>query len=357
MKAIWIVSLVLGLGVLSCGQASTNPVKDIRALVVDTLGEDLSLVTADTPPKVHKAAVMVGKSPNQVLIRGTEAIVLNSKSNSIGIIDMNRWTVVREYSLGDGCSPYLMALSDAGYLVVTCNQTNEVLKVDPEAALSANPVLARLAVPGGADLQPTDPAKPGYGRPQGVVIEGHKAYVTLSNLGDDWMPAGPGMVLVVDLAAWVNGKLIQTAKTNPGYIFQPLQATGKLYVTTVGSFDGHGMVEVLDTSADAFTSTVEVGGAPGRMWIDEKNIGWVADQMEGQVLKFDVTTGKVLDPLVLCPSQGDNNFVSDVGTDGGGNLYATCFATDTLYWLTPGATGPQAVQVGDGPVGLLVMQR
>jgi DNA-binding beta-propeller fold protein YncE len=343
----------------SCGQSGGGPLDDYRAIVVNSLGGDVSLIHDDYT--VTKNATTVGEAPNQVIIRGREAIVISSRSNSIQVIDIETWTVVREYNVGDGCNPYLGALTQDDLLVITCNQSNELILVDPDVSMEAEAVLERMDLPTGADLFPFDPGDLGHARPQGVAVVGHKAYVSLTNLGDDWMPKGNGVVVVVDVAAWTADKLIELNETNPYMVYKPLWGGNQLYVPCSGDFSGTGVVEVLDTSSGQLVNTIGVEGAPGRMCVDKAGMAWVGDQMDGRLLRFEVSTGQVQDPVMLCPADYPNqiyDFIADVGVDGRGNVYACCFATDAVH-IFPGddPTAGRVVEVGDGCQAILVIQR
>jgi len=356
---ICIIGLLAGLLVTACGQSEGGLLDDYRAIVVNSLGGDISLIHDDY--KVTKSACTVGEAPNQVIIRGKEAIVISSRSNSIQVIDIETWTVVREYSVGDGCNPYMGALTQDNLLVITCNQSNELILVDPDVSMEMEAVQERMDLPTGADLFPFDTGDLGHARPQGVVVVGHEAYVTLSNLGDDWMPKGPGVVVVVDVAAWTADKLIELTMTNPSTIYRPSSGGTLLYVPCSSAFDGTGGVDVIDIDSDSVVDTIATGGAPGRMWVDRDGLAWVGDQLDGQLLKFDTATKQVQDPLMLCPADYDNqiyDFIADVGTDGRGNVYACCFATDAVHiFPKEDPTSKRVVEVGDGPQAILVIQR
>jgi hypothetical protein len=167
--------------------------------------------------------------------------------------------------------------------------------------------------------------------------------------------------LVVDVAAWTADKIIELTKTNPSMAFRPLSGGKFIYVPCSGAFDGTGVVEVIDTDSDSVVATVEVGGAPGRMWVDRDGMAWVGDQLDGQLLKFDTATKQVQDPLMLCPADYPNeiyDFIADVGTDGRGNVYACCFATDAVHiFPKDDPASKQVVEVGDGCQAILVVQR
>jgi DNA-binding beta-propeller fold protein YncE len=338
--------------IAACGGGSENPLRDIRLLVVDSLGEDVSLVSASEPPLVQKAVVAVGKAPNQVLLDGLEAFVLSSQSNSLEVIDAGSWTVTRQYALGDGCNPFWMAPDGSGHLWISCFLSNELIVVDPRAALSTQPVLARLPMPEGKDLSPADPNKPGFARPQGVAVVGNEVFVTLTNLGADWAPAGPGFLAVVDRAARVITRKVELASQNPGYVYAE-SGGGRLFVTASGDFSGNGTIEVYDVAARALAGRVAIGGAPGRMCVSEDGRGYVGDQLDGRVLAFDTNTLSAGEVQTICPADfgaGIYDFVSDVAC-AGSVRWAACFATDRVFRLRA-VEDPQSFEVGDGPVAL-----
>ncbi|NMB74093.1 MAG: hypothetical protein GYA21_03070 [Myxococcales bacterium] len=336
----------------ACGAGGDSPLGDVRLIVVDSLGEDLSILSADSPPVVQKAVVKVGKAPNQVLLDGAEAWVLSSQSNSLEVVDVTTWKVERQYALGDGCNPYWMAQAGDGTLIVSCFLSNEILRVDPRVAAGASAVLSRLPMPTGVDLNPTDPQKPGFARPQGVAVVGNEVFVTLTNLGSDWAPAGPGFLLVADLAAWVITRKVELPSRNPGFVYAERNG-GRLFITASGDFSGNGAVEVYDVSARALSGRVALGGAPGRMCLADDGRAYVGDQLDGRVLSFDTQTLAAGDPQVLCPADfgaGIYDFVADVAC-AGSVRWAACFATDKVHRLRTGEA-PQAFEVGDGPVAL-----
>ncbi|MBW1872466.1 MAG: hypothetical protein JRJ19_10395, partial [Deltaproteobacteria bacterium] len=178
-RIVLILALVSGAVFYACGQSSSGPLANVRAVVVNSLGENLSLIHAGDPVTVTKDAVVVGSAPNQALLFGSEILVISSTSNSLEVIDPETWTVARQYNLGEGCSPYLMAITSNDLLLVTCFASNQLLKVDPLVEMSENPVIETLDMPTGSDLLPFNAQTPGHARPQGVAIVGNRAYVTL----------------------------------------------------------------------------------------------------------------------------------------------------------------------------------
>lgn len=357
LVAGWVALVALG-----CGQDTSSPLDDVLLVTVNSLSGDLSVVRAGEPPQIEKSAVTVGEAPNQILRLGGEILVLSSTSNSLEVIDPASWAVVRQYSVGDGCNPMWMAETADGKLVVSCWLSNELLLVDPRVALDQNPVLKHLAMPTGADLQEFNGNDTGIARPQGIAVVGHKAYVTLNNTDASWQPAGPGLLLVVDLAAWTKDKILALSGKNAVAALQSRKLPNTLWATCAGAFDGSGTVDVIDPTTDTITDTIAIGGAPGVLYEASSGIVWVANMLDGNVLGFVSATNQPRDPLLICPSDYENgvfNFVADVGSDGKGSIYVACFATDQVMFFAEESdgAGAAALAVGDGPTGLLVVPR
>ncbi len=348
--------------------AEINNLKDlgtVKAAVLNSLGENVSLIDLSSS-KVLGNGPTVGGAPNHMLSHAGEVWVLNSTSHSLDVLDATTWVVLREYSVGQGCNPYMMALTADNQLVVTCLMTNELLLVDPFAdpTTDPEPILKRLAMPDGADLKPNDVNKPGEAKPQGVAVVGQKAYVTLTNLDSDWNPAGPGFVQVVDIGQWTLGTLIELPSTNAFWIHYPPSGGDRLYVSCASAYDGNGTVAVIDTTTDSVISTIIIDGAPGRLWVDDSQTAWVGDMLDGRLLKFSIKepiSNPQVDPIVLCPAdtkRGINDFISDVAVDNNGIVFAACFATDTVKIFNGQSCscGTVTAGVGDGPWSLLVLQ-
>jgi DNA-binding beta-propeller fold protein YncE len=339
----WMALLAMG-----CGQDTSSPLDDVLLVTVNSLSADLSIVRAGEPA--------------QILRLGGEILVLSSTSNSLEVIDPATWKVARQYSVGDGCNPMWMAAAADGKLVVSCWLSNELLLVDPKVALDQNPVLKHLAMPTGADLLPASADKPGIARPQGIAVVGNKAYVTLNNTDTGWKPAGPGLLLVVDIAAWIKVKIIPLSGKNAVAALRSVKIPNTLWATCAGAFDGSGTVDVIDLTTDSVSDAINIGGAPGVLYEASSGIVWVANMLDGNVLGFLPETNQPRDPLLICPSDmeaGVFNFVADIGSDGKGNLYVACFATDQVMFLDEDSDGAGAValDVGDGPTSLLVVPR
>jgi hypothetical protein len=344
--------------------AEVNNLKDlgtVNAAVLNSLGENVSLIGLD-PRKVLRNGLTIGGAPNHMLLHAGEAWVLNSTSHSLDVLDATTWVVLREYSLGLGCNPYMMALTTDAQLVVTCLMTNELLLVNPFAdpTTDPEPILKRLAMPDGADLKPNDVDKPGEAKPQGVAVIGQRAYVTITNLDSKWNPAGPGFVQVVDIGQWKLDKLIELTSTNAYWIHYPTSGGDRLYVSCATTYDGSGVVAVVDTTTDSVVSSVPIGGAPGRLWVDDNQTAWVGDMSDGRLLRFSTVDGTILDPVVLCPADPANgiyDFISDVAADENGIIFAACFATDTVQIFNRRACSCSRITagVGDGPQSLLVL--
>ena len=219
-------------------------------------------------------------------------------------------------------------------------------------------------MPTGDDLLPFDPKKPPKANPQGVAVVGNKAYVTLNNLGTDYAGAGPALLLVVDVRAWTKDKLIVLSGKDAKAACPVRENKNLLWVSTAGTFlpetftyQGDGVVEVLDVTEDKVVKTIESGGAPGVLSESGSGIIWATNLKDGSALRFDLANEKALEPLSVCPSDQTYNFVADVAGDGKGLVYLACFGTDQIKVIPETGETDNALilDVGDGPTSLLVV--
>jgi len=341
------------------GGETDDPLANIRAVVVNSLGEDISLIGKDEESTVSLGVASLGQAPNQIMAWGAELLVLNSTSNSLQVLDPETWQTLREYGLGEGCSPFWMAEDGEGALVVTCFQSNELLRVNPEAPMDGQVEVERMDMPAGSELSPDDLEAPGFARPQGVLVSGYRAFVTLTNLGADYFAAGPGHLLVVDLAAWTQDRLQALPSLNPVSI---AAAPGgqEAWISCASFYDGSGTLERISLERGDLLGSVAIGGAPGKMAFDSQGILWAGDSLEGQLLRYDPANTTVLDPVLLCPSnyeEGLYNFIADVQCDARGQVMAACFGSDEIAWFDSEAQDITRVLVGDGPTSLLLIDR
>jgi YVTN family beta-propeller protein len=182
-------------------------------------------------------------------------------------------------------------------------------------------------------------------------VVGHRVFIALSNLLDTGEAAGPGLVVVVDAAAWTMDKIIELSSPVPVWIHRPVSGGSRLYVSCQSS-----NVEVLDTQNDEVVEVIDLGGGPARVWVGGDQTAWAANHTGISLKRFDTQTFAVLEPLKICPA-GD--LVFDVATDGRGRVYATCPTSNTVQTFTieGGAENAVGLQAGQQPGALLVIQR
>ena len=275
--------LLLALVVLcstGCGQSVDDPLGDLAALVANRSAGSLSVIQDANPPRVADNPVPVGDGPEQILARGDEFLVLDVIGHSLAVLGIDDFAVLREYDLDAECFPRMMAMTTDSKLVVTCPESNELLLVDPDRPDGSDPVEARLDMPAGEALLPFDPARPGQARPWGVAVIGHRAYVTLLNEGDHLTAAGPGLVLVVDVASWTADRLVELPDVLPYFIHRPRQSDQRLYVSSMA-----GAVHVLEIGTEILVSNVPVGSIPWGIWEDPAGTVWVADNEAGRLMR------------------------------------------------------------------------
>jgi len=345
------LALVAGLLLAGCGQTVEGPLDGVGALVANREGGNLSLIRDTHPPEVVRDLVQVAEGPVQFLYRDDQLLVLSSTGHGLTVIEPGSWTVLRRYDLGIGCGPHGMALAADGSLLVACTDSNELLRMDPESPDGSDPVSARLSMPEGGALLPFQPGVFGQARPLGVAVAGHRAFVALANLDEDGAETGPGLLLVVDAAAWTADKIIELPAVHPMALHQPAGTGDRLYVSCLP-----GLVAVVNTASDEISGTVQLDSVPGRMWQDSGGVVWVADQSQGRLMRFLSGDLSVQEPLDLCPGRTP---VGDVGSNGRGRFYASCYLLDQVWTFLgsdPESTAT-ALEAGDGPMALWVVQK
>jgi len=342
--------LVLLMSLCGCGQSGDDPLSDLGALVANRNAGSLSLIREENPLVAVNDLVQVGSRPNQLLARGAEVLVVNSDSDSLTVVEIESWNVTREYDPGPGCGPRMLALTSDSELLVTCFDSNELLLLDPDQPGGSDAVLARLGMPEGGALRPFQENEFGQARPLAVAVIGHRAYVTLTNLDNDLVETGPGLVLVVDVASWTSDKIIELPAVHP--LAMHRSKDGRfLYISCLP-----GVVAILDSESDEISDVVQVDSVPGQLWEDPQGTVWVADQSAGRLMRFQAGSHEVDEPLILCPGRES---IQDVATNGRGRVYASCFNSDTVWSFLRGNPESSMVSlpVGDGPGALMVIQK
>jgi DNA-binding beta-propeller fold protein YncE len=197
---------------------------------------------------------------------------------------------------------------------VALNGSNSIAVVDLEARTVSKEIdLSSLASPGGFAL------------PTRMVVSGNRLYVTLWNLDVAYVPAGNGLLAVVDmstdeLAPAPNPLDLGPACENPGGIallggtawvtcgFFPYTAKDATEISGAAfvPVDVSGATPVVGAAAPA------TGTAPGPIVFCNGN-GYAGDRFSGDVLRFDPATGSITQRGLVCPAiTGMSSYIPDL---------------------------------------------
>src|SRR4030066_1616657 len=135
MKKILIPWLALILSLDALGQLPRT------LYVVNGLAETLSKINLETG-QVTNHIITLGIVPNQVVVKGRKAFVVNSISSNIQKIDLTADTTLGYISLGEGKNPWNIALTDSQFAYVSNFSANSLSKIDliNDSALGEFPV-------------------------------------------------------------------------------------------------------------------------------------------------------------------------------------------------------------------------
>ncbi|MCK4224802.1 MAG: YncE family protein [candidate division Zixibacteria bacterium] len=286
--------LLLSSATLCTSLFLTSAYADRFAYVVNSYPEDETLSKINlTTGEVTNHIDTLGESPNQIVIQGNFAYVVNSLDHDIQIIDLETENTVGYIIIGEPRNPFHIAFVDTQYAYVTnLMYYNTISKVD---------VINREVV-----------EEFGVGQgPEGLLVVGNKLYICCCGFewpkykritGRDWVfdPTHrandvkayryiPGKVYVFDIQDEVVLDSIEVG-LNPQYL--DLDPEGELNVVCTGDYwSVFGQIYRIDPTTDTVIDSISTGGNPGVISIGSDGVGYLAgggwDPDSGKVFTFD----------------------------------------------------------------------
>ena len=295
-------------------------------------------VTESIPLGTSAAVTPVGLS-----VSGTHAAVPLGNAASVAYVDLATETVDRYFTFASGNATGSAFVS--ANLVVVCNQTTDQCgKFDP--AQAGNEVTNLVTV---------------TQFPTNVVATGGRVFVVSSNLDDNYMVAGPGVVTELNPATMEVVRTFEVG-TNPQYA---AAYNGKLYVVNSGDFAmNNGTLSVINLGTNAVLPPIEgFGDFPGPINIDSRGHALISSFNYGTAVYNTVSEEFLKSPAVpLCvPSTGGAcRGAADATTAPNGDIYQAYFgnaaASDPAYYFVyDGDTFAlkDSIPVPVGPSGLV----
>lgn len=330
-----IVLGVISLLIIGCSSPSDSPSEypsTFTVWVINSLGETLSKVDLSTG-QVTVNCITLDSSPNDIVIDGELAYVVNSLSNNVQIIDLTTEQTVGTIEIAMGVNPYYLVLENSDRGFVSNIMSGNVSVLDLNACTEVDTLYL-----GGA--------------PEGLCVAQDRLFITDINY---FGSQDPGHLYAYSLSTLeLEGEV--TVGVNPQIVREGPDSN--LHVVCTGDFASiFGEVVIVDPLAMTVEQNIPIGGSPGSLAFDRQNIaylGSVAWAGEGLILSYDGLTYQIIhgeqNPIVL-PSSA-----MDVAMGSSDHIFAVCFNTDQLIELDGDGNILRSFQVGLGPVTLAVQE-
>jgi hypothetical protein len=232
--------------------------------------------------------------------------------------------------------------------------------IDDSIAYVANPNLNTVSRINYLDGTTAEVAVGRY--PQGVIFTRGKVFVLNGNLDENFAPAGPSWISVIDPAINARAAGVDSIPlTGPGNAgFATIGVDGLMYVMSTGSYtEGEGRLAIVDPVARAeMASFSGFGTGPGNVAADADSKVYASSFAEG-VMVFDTDSNKVVRGVgngVPIPSN------SAVAVDSRNRVYAIesgpCRGgkPGRAHVLDPDLTERRTITLGECPSGATVVQ-
>lgn len=314
LKRSFLILLLSAILCISLFLTSANANK-IAYVVNSYPGDEVLSKINLTTGEVTNNFLWLGESPNQIVIQGDSAYVVNSLDHDIQTIDLITETTVGYIDIGEPRNPFHMVFVDHRYAYVSNLMNNTISKVD----------VINQEVAG----------EYGVGQaPEGLMVVGNKLYVCCT--GFEW-----AKYKNVTGRNWV---FDPTHRGKPyGSLHQANDAKAYSYIT--------GQVYVFDLLTETVVDSISVGMNPQYLDLDpggELNIMCTGDywSVMGQIYRIDPNTDTVIDSIAT----GGSPSVISIGTDGTGFLAAGGWYPDSGKVYTFDSYADTMIRGSDDPI-------
>ncbi len=299
--------------------------------VVNGLAETLSKINLETDSVVNHVTTL-GVAPNQVVVKGNRAYVVNSLSSNIQIIDLLGDTTLGFINLAPGRNPWQMAFLDTQICFITNFASNTIYKID----VINKTVLDEFFI---------------GQSPEGLYIMNGKVYVCNTGFNPNDFSYGQGTVAVYDIQL---DSLIAAINvgTNPQNIKRDYQ--GELNVVCTGDYEAQeGSVYIINPNTNSVIDSILIGGTPNAVGIAWDGTAYLTAggfSGNGLVYTYDSKTNTIL--------RGKSNPIlvdlgaTEVLVDKSGFGHVVCFSSSTVQKIDSVGNILKTYSVGDGPVSL-----
>lgn len=318
------------------------------AIAVGSLGTTLHMVQTGNPDERREIPLGTSSTITAVghSVRGRRAAVPLGNAASVALINLETETIERYFTFPSGNATGSAWVTDR--VVVACNQLDDVC--------------GRFTVDQASDeMTLSEPLTP---FPTAVVTsETGRVFVISSNLDDNYVPAGPGVVTELNGSTLAVVRTF-TVGTNPQY--GAIAPNGRLYVVNSGDFGAaNGSLSVINLGTNEVEPEVPgFGDFPGPIDIDDENRVVVSSFSYGSAV-WNANFGNfVRSPAnpVCAPDTGGCRTASSAAFAPNFKLYQSFFGSaaggqPAYYFVYNGTTLAleDSIPVPVGPSGLQVL--
>jgi YVTN family beta-propeller protein len=280
--------------------------------VVNSQSRTLSRINTDTDA-VQNVFAQLGYIPNKVIVDDQYLWCINSGDNAVQKLNRETGAVLSNILVANGSNPWDGCL-DGGYLYVSGLFTNKVYRINTQTGLAAGNVNVGTS-------------------PEALAVAGGKLYVC--NAGNYSQNYVGSSVSVIDIASFSVVKTIPVA-ANPQYLSLH---NGMVHVSSTGNWaDVAGCISVIDPATDTVVQTINLGGTPGRIWINSQNKAYVADSNGSNLYSYNAVDYNIFNgsanPITDGGSEvcGTNNLIAVLAPNWGSNGTVKIFHPDLSAW-------------------------
>lgn len=315
--------------------------------VVNSTGSAVHLFQLGDPSRVEEIGLGASSAitPVGLSISGSRIAVPLGNTASVALIDVETLEVDRHFLFESGNATGSAFTADGG-LIAANLVTNQVGRVDLTQSSDAFGHLVDVA-PG-----PTD-----------VEVSGSRAFVVSTNLDENYMPLGNGVVTVLDAASMAILGTVDTGGENPQDA--AVGPDGRLYVVNTGDYFTPGTVGIIDPAAMELVGVVgNAGVGPGAITIDTDGYAHISGFFSGTLI-LDTRNGQWVrgsdNPLCAPLADGGCRGAADAVRAADGRVYQTFFGSPSeglvpyIFVYEAGSFAlTDSLPAGPGPSGIRV---
>jgi hypothetical protein len=340
---------------VACGSDTTAPIapgflggtstNHEIGLVVNSTGKALTMFQLGSPTTTKQIALGTSSTvtPTGLSVRGRRAAVPLGNAASVALINLETASVQRFFTFASG------------------NATGSVFADDTTivAANSKLGTVGRMTVGQASDaIGSSAKVAP---QPTTITLAGGRVLVISSNLDDNFVPIGNGIVTAIDPKTMqvVGTATMGGTNSNDGAV----GPDGLLYVVNTGDYVGQGNLSIVNPATMQVVTTVpNMGVGPGAISIDANGLAYISGFFSGTIVWNTKTRTFVRGPdSPVCAKLGNGNCrgAFAAATSSVGDIYQVFFGSTTqqpyvfVYKASSFALS-DSIAVGVGPASIAI---